>query len=155
MSNSSCRAEFCWMCLGSWDRHGSSWYKCNRYDEKDSKEARSAQQKSRAALERYLFYCNRYLTHNKSNKLESKLYAMIEYKRHDLEKLDIPQVEVSKQIIYLHSDSLILFFLVLNLVSNLFQVVYSHILLFLMLFLFTSHSFSKLLWIRYPPVEKH
>ena len=83
------------MCLGPWDRHGSSWYKCNRYDESDSKEARNAQQKSRAALERYLFYCNRYLTHCKSNKLEHKLYAMIREKRQELEKLAIPQVEVS------------------------------------------------------------
>jgi ariadne-1 len=82
------------MCLGPWSQHGSSWYKCNRFDENDSKEARNAQQKSRAALERYLFYCNRYLAHHKSEKLELKLYAMIEEKRQELEKLDIPQVEV-------------------------------------------------------------
>jgi ariadne-1 len=91
--NISCKAEFCWMCLGPWSQHGSSWYKCNRFDENDSKEARNAQQKSRAALERYLFYCNRYLAHHKSEKLELKLYAMIEEKRQELEKLDIPQVE--------------------------------------------------------------
>ena len=28
--NSSCKAEFCWVCLGPWEPHGSSWYNCNR-----------------------------------------------------------------------------------------------------------------------------
>ncbi|EGT39540.1 hypothetical protein CAEBREN_23911 [Caenorhabditis brenneri] len=28
--NTTCRFEFCWMCLGPWEPHGSSWYNCNR-----------------------------------------------------------------------------------------------------------------------------
>lgn len=28
--NTSCRMEFCWICLGPWEPHGSSWYNCNR-----------------------------------------------------------------------------------------------------------------------------
>ena len=28
--NTSCKAEFCWVCLGPWEPHGSSWYNCNR-----------------------------------------------------------------------------------------------------------------------------
>jgi hypothetical protein len=40
--------------LGSWSEHGTAWYSCNRYDEKDSVDARDAQSKSRASLERYL-----------------------------------------------------------------------------------------------------
>ena len=31
----SCRYEFCWICLGPWEPHGSSWYNCSRFDEKD------------------------------------------------------------------------------------------------------------------------
>ena len=23
--------DFCWVCLGPWEPHGSSWYNCNRY----------------------------------------------------------------------------------------------------------------------------
>lgn len=38
--NISCKAEFCWVCLGPWDQHGSSWYNCNRFNEADSKVAR-------------------------------------------------------------------------------------------------------------------
>jgi hypothetical protein len=26
----SCRYDFCWVCLGPWESHGSSWYSCNR-----------------------------------------------------------------------------------------------------------------------------
>ncbi len=32
---------------------------CGRYDEDEAIKARGAQEKSRAALQRYLFYCNR------------------------------------------------------------------------------------------------
>ncbi|CAB1331777.1 unnamed protein product, partial [Coregonus sp. 'balchen'] len=41
--NQSCKAEFCWVCLGPWEPHGSAWYNCNRYNEDDAKAARDAQ----------------------------------------------------------------------------------------------------------------
>ena len=75
--NLSCKYDFCWVCLGPWEPHGSSWYNCNRYDEDAAKLAREGQQKSREVLERYLFYCNRYMNHLQSMKLENKLYAMV------------------------------------------------------------------------------
>ena len=34
------------------------------------------QEKSRSALQRYLFYCNRYMNHLQSLKFENKLYSM-------------------------------------------------------------------------------
>lgn len=39
--------------MGEWSAHGTSWYNCNRFEEKkgDSKDEKS---KSRASLERYL-----------------------------------------------------------------------------------------------------
>ena len=76
--NQACKADFCWVCLGPWEPHGSSWYNCNRcgdttnnkyflfqqifsrYDEDEAKSNRDSQEKSRAALQRYLFYCNRW-----------------------------------------------------------------------------------------------
>uniref|UniRef100_A0A8C1XR37 RBR-type E3 ubiquitin transferase n=1 Tax=Cyprinus carpio TaxID=7962 RepID=A0A8C1XR37_CYPCA len=42
--NQSCKAEFCWVCLGPWEPHGSAWYNCNRYNEDDAKAARDAQE---------------------------------------------------------------------------------------------------------------
>lgn len=49
-----CKHEFCWVCMGPWQEHGTSWYNCNRFEEKSGSEARDQQAKSRASLERYL-----------------------------------------------------------------------------------------------------
>lgn len=51
--NQNCKHDFCWVCLGSWEPHGSSWYNCNRYDEDEAKAARDAQEKLRSSLARY------------------------------------------------------------------------------------------------------
>ena len=112
--NQSCKSDFCWVCLGPWEPHGSSWYinkeiihensinisvirwavcllhktlinvdfnifryNCNRYDEDEARLAREGQEKSRSALQRYLFYCNRYMNHLQSLKFENKLYSMV------------------------------------------------------------------------------
>jgi ariadne-1 len=75
--NQACKADFCWVCLGPWEPHGSSWYNCNRYDEDEAKTNRTAQEDSRGALQRYLFHCNRYMNHLQSLKFESKLYTMV------------------------------------------------------------------------------
>jgi ariadne-1 len=42
------------MSIGPWAEHGTAWYSCNRYDDKSGVEARDAQSRSRASLERYL-----------------------------------------------------------------------------------------------------
>ena len=54
MTCKKCKHEFCWVCMGPWSEHGTAWYSCNRYEEKDGIDARDAQSKSRASLERYL-----------------------------------------------------------------------------------------------------
>jgi len=54
MTCKKCKHEFCWVCMGPWSEHGTAWYSCNRYDEKAGVEARDAQSRSRAHLERYL-----------------------------------------------------------------------------------------------------
>lgn len=89
-----CRFDFCWVCLGPWEPHGSSWYNCNRYDEDEAKKARNAQEKSRAALQRYLFYCNRYMNHMQSLKLENKLYASVKEKMEEMQKHNMSWIEV-------------------------------------------------------------
>lgn len=92
--NSSCKADFCWVCLGPWQSHGSSWYNCNRYDEKDAQLARDAQTKSRAALERYLFYCNRYMNHLQSAKFEQVLYKQVKEKMEVMQEMNMSWIEV-------------------------------------------------------------
>lgn len=54
MTCKKCKWEFCWVCMGPWSDHGNAWYQCNRFDEKSGVNARDAQAKSRASLERYL-----------------------------------------------------------------------------------------------------
>jgi ariadne-1 len=75
-----CKHEFCWVCMGPWNEHGTSWYNCNRYEEKSGSEARDNQAKSRASLERYLHYYNRYANHDHSAKLDKDLFIKTEKK---------------------------------------------------------------------------
>merc|ERR1712098_726384 len=92
--NQACKADFCWVCLGPWEPHGSSWYNCNRYDEDEAKSNRDNQEKSRAALQRYLFYCNRYMNHLQSLKFENKLYAMVKDKMEEMQQHNMSWIEV-------------------------------------------------------------
>ncbi|KAJ1559047.1 hypothetical protein HK405_012210, partial [Cladochytrium tenue] len=77
---------FCWVCLGPWSEHGTQWYNCNRFDEKTSIDARDSQAKSRAALERYLHYYNRFANHEQSAKLDKELYEKTEKKMEEMQK---------------------------------------------------------------------
>ncbi|KKA23014.1 RING finger protein [Rasamsonia emersonii CBS 393.64] len=85
MTCRKCKHEFCWMCMGLWSEHGTSWYNCNRYEEKSGAEARDAQARSRASLERYLHYYNRYANHEQSAKLDKDLYLKTEKKMTSLQ----------------------------------------------------------------------
>lgn len=86
MTCKKCKYEFCWVCLGPWAEHGNAWYNCNRFDETSGKEARDAQSKSRAFLERYLHYYNRYANHEQSARLDEQLYKKIEVKMEDMQR---------------------------------------------------------------------
>ncbi|KAJ3277018.1 hypothetical protein HDV01_000070 [Terramyces sp. JEL0728] len=86
MTCRKCKHEFCWICLGPWADHGTSWYNCSRYEEKESVDARDAQTKSRQALERYLHYYNRYANHDQSAKLDKQLYEATEKKMEVMQK---------------------------------------------------------------------
>lgn len=85
MTCRKCRNEFCWMCMGVWSEHGTSWYNCNRFEEKSGSDARDAQAKSRQSLERYLHYYNRYANHEHSAKLDKDIYLKTEKKMQQLQ----------------------------------------------------------------------
>jgi ariadne-1 len=110
--------------MGPWQEHGTSWYNCNRYDEKESLTARDGQSKSRASLERYLHvrsfapflvliqkkkitywlqcpflfipqYYNRWANHELSAKLDQQLYAKTEKKMEEMQLTsDLTWIEV-------------------------------------------------------------
>lgn len=83
--------------------HGS-WifrYNCNRYDEDEARAARDAQERSRAALQRYLFYCNRYMNHMQSLRLEHKHYATVKEKMEEMQQHNMSWIEVKMHLISL------------------------------------------------------
>lgn len=85
MTCKKCKHEFCWVCMGPWSEHGTAWYSCNRYDDKAGVDARDAQSRSRASLERYLHYYNRWANHEQSAKLSKELYAKTEKKMEEMQ----------------------------------------------------------------------
>lgn len=91
--NVACRFEFCWTCLGAWKPHGSGWYSCNRFDDSDAKKARDDQERSRAALQRYLHYYNRFVNHKNSLKLECKLYKEVQEKMRQMQLQEYSWIE--------------------------------------------------------------
>lgn len=102
MTCRKCRHEFCWMCMGLWSEHGTSWYNCNRFEEKSGTDARDAQAKSRVSLERYLHYYNRYANHEQSARLDKDIYIKTEKKMVQLQTASgLSWIEVQ----YLHAAS--------------------------------------------------
>ncbi|GAA5842304.1 hypothetical protein JCM5353_000962 [Sporobolomyces roseus] len=85
MTCKKCHWEFCWVCMGPWSEHGTAWYNCARYEEKGDT-SKDAQSRSRASLERYLHYYNRFANHEQSIKLEADLYARTEKKMEELQE---------------------------------------------------------------------
>ncbi|KAI1312250.1 hypothetical protein EDD11_003007 [Mortierella claussenii] len=86
MTCRKCKYEFCWICMGPWSEHGSSYYNCNRFEETSSASARDQQARSRASLERYLHYYNRFANHEQSAKLDQDLYFKTEKKMEEMQK---------------------------------------------------------------------
>lgn len=80
MTCRKCKHEFCWICMGLWSEHGTSWYNCNRFEDKNASGDGNQQAKSRQSLERYLHYYNRYANHEQSAKLDKDLYLKTEKK---------------------------------------------------------------------------
>ncbi|KAF9237439.1 hypothetical protein BU15DRAFT_48647 [Melanogaster broomeanus] len=95
MTCKKCKHEFCWVCMGPWSEHGTAWYSCNRFDEKAGIDARDAQSRSRASLERYLHYYNRWANHEQSAKLSVELYSKTEKKMEEMQiTSDLTWIEV-------------------------------------------------------------
>ena len=67
-----------------------SYYKCNSFNEENEKKT----QGSRASLERYLFYYNRYVNHQNSLNLEKDLYNKVKEKMDELQLLNMTWIEV-------------------------------------------------------------
>lgn len=76
MTCRKCKAEFCWLCGGMMGHSTAamSAHQCNKFRDDEKEKTR---ENARAALKRFMHYCNRYVNHNNSLKLESKLSETI------------------------------------------------------------------------------
>ncbi|KAF1767074.1 hypothetical protein GCK72_007032 [Caenorhabditis remanei] len=81
-TNNKCKHEFCWLCMKAWQYHKENGYKCNIFDESKEK----SRSETRALLERWLFYYNRYMNHLQSLQLEEKLKVKVSAKEEELQK---------------------------------------------------------------------
>jgi len=98
-----CGHEFCWLCLGEWSTHGTStggYYQCNIYD-KQAKEGKhtdeeTTRQKAKHALDKYIFYFERFMDHDRGMKLTVREENDIESKvqtLHDKHGFEIIELE--------------------------------------------------------------
>ena len=85
MTCKSCKAEFCWVCLGKWASH-ESFYQCNVFKGEDAAAKEKAKESTRAALDRYLFHFRRWANHEASRKLEGVTRAAVEAKMRALQE---------------------------------------------------------------------
>lgn len=77
MTCQKCRFEFCWICMGDWQQHGSNtggYYKCNKYDSKnpDGENDNSDAAKAKRELNRYLHYYQRFHAHQEAQSFAQK-----------------------------------------------------------------------------------
>lgn len=87
MSCTKCKYEFCWICRTDWKTHKDN-YKCNQWKQ----QAQSADA-SRLSVQRYLFYCERYLNHERSLELEKKFNELAQIKMEEMQKLNMSWIE--------------------------------------------------------------
>lgn len=75
MTCQRCKYEFCWICMGDWNDHGSNtggYYKCNKYDTSNNSEDQSDAARAKRELDRYLHYYKRYHAHDEAQKFAQK-----------------------------------------------------------------------------------
>ena len=82
-----CGYEFCWICLGEWAPHGSSWYKCVKYNPTDvDKQKEKMRLDVKYELEKYANYYDSYSQEQKSLEFANILKDKIKKYKDALEK---------------------------------------------------------------------
>ena len=82
-----CGYEFCWICLGEWKPHGSSYYECKRYNPTElDKQKEKMRLNAKYEIERYANYYNSYNEEQKAYNFALKLNEKVEKYKNALEK---------------------------------------------------------------------
>ena len=91
-----CGYEFCWICLGEWKPHGSSWYECKRYNPTElDKKKEEIRKNTKLELERYANFFESYENEERAEKYANKLTPIIlQYKKDLEEKKNQPHLEL-------------------------------------------------------------
>jgi len=61
-----CGHEFCWICMGEWTSHARDYYNCNKFDPEKAKAIEEEGKNAKFELEKYVFYFNRWMNHQKA-----------------------------------------------------------------------------------------
>ena len=70
-SQPECKYSFCWMCMEDWEKHGNSWYKCDKVAKLPKDASKEAEmQTMKDSSEKYLKCYERYIGHQNSLKFE-------------------------------------------------------------------------------------
>lgn len=90
MTCGKCNNEFCWICLGEWAQHQSSFWQCNRFDLKEFEETKKKRSDKQYSLSRYLHFYKRFSVHQRSmagdeKTLKSVHRCMLMYMRMQLQ----------------------------------------------------------------------
>ena len=81
-----CGYEFCWICLGEWKPHGTSWYECKKYSPTElDKNKEKIRNNMKLELERFANYYESYQEEEKAIKYAVKLNEKIENYKKELE----------------------------------------------------------------------
>lgn len=72
-----CKNEFCWICLGEWNLHKSSYWRCNRFNPKEVEEVKKKQTHKHNSLSRYLHFHKRFSVHQVSMDGDKKTLHMV------------------------------------------------------------------------------
>jgi ariadne-1 len=83
-----CGYEFCWICLGEWKPHGSSWYECKKYSPTElDKNKEKIRNNMKLELERYANFYESYQEEEKAIKFGMKLKDKIDDYKKQLETI--------------------------------------------------------------------
>lgn len=101
----NCKHEWCWVCEGDWSKHGSSWYKCNFFDEGSDTTKSKGRDAAKESLKRYIFYYTRYSNHLNSQKLDAKVMQQVQTRMQET----LTKGDGGDNIRYLADTALVLF----------------------------------------------
>ena len=90
-----CGYEFCWICLGEWAPHGTSWYKCTRVNQKELDKKQKEITNIKLEMEKFDKSYQNFNDEENSIKYALKLEEKIElYKKFLTEKKSQTQLDV-------------------------------------------------------------